>query len=212
MISDLSLISRLERRLDDSKSDDHSKWELENFTWSHEAKRILADIFKMEDFRPMQRSVINAVMSKEDCLVLMSTGSGKSLCYQLPAVLSKGIFERRSIKNILGITLVVSPLISLIEDQLIQLRKLGIEAATLNASTTKEDVTRIQNSLTNPRTNLRLLYVTPEKLAKSKRIMNKLEKSCELKLLKVTNFLLSQKLQLLVDCYRRGALLLFVGP
>ena len=67
-------------------------------------------------------------MSGEDAIVIMSTGGGKSLCYQLPAVLSKGL------------TLVVSPLISLVEDQLGQLRKIGIEAATLNQNTAKEEV------------------------------------------------------------------------
>ena len=75
-----------------------------------------------------------------------------------------------------GITLVVSPLVSLMEDQLMSLDALSINAALLNASSTKEQVTMVMNSMVDKKTSLRLLYVTPEKLAKSKRFMSKLEK------------------------------------
>ncbi|VDM56762.1 unnamed protein product [Angiostrongylus costaricensis] len=81
-------------------------------------------------------------MSSVDTLVVMSTGAGKSLCYQLPAIAMK---------------VVISPLISLIEDQLANLRKLGVGAEALNQSTSKEDI--VQNG-----SPLRLLYITPEKL------------------------------------------------
>ena len=67
-----------------------------------------------------------------------------------------------------GLTLVVSPLVSLMEDQLWILKSFNIKAESLNATTSKEDVKRIQNEMTNPNTEMKLLYVTPEKLAKSK--------------------------------------------
>lgn len=72
--------------------------------------------------------------------------------------------------------MVVSPLISLIEDQLVSLELHGVEACTLNSATGKEETNRIMNAMLDPNASLRLLYVTPEKLAKSKRFMAKLEK------------------------------------
>jgi ATP-dependent DNA helicase Q1 len=83
-----------------------------------------------------------------------------------------------------GFTLVVSPLISLMEDQLMSLKRLGIsQAALLSASSSADEVKRIQDSMTSPDSLLRLLYVTPEKLAKSKRFMNRLEKAYAMGLL-----------------------------
>ncbi|CAB3401228.1 unnamed protein product [Caenorhabditis bovis] len=130
-------------------------------------------VFKLKDFRPLQRAAINAVLSKKDAVVILSTGGGKSLCYQIPAIFTKGL------------TLVISPLISLIENQISQLTKLGIEAASLNASSSKDEIRRIEAAITNKDSNFRLLYVTPEKLSKSKRIMNKIEKSLSVGFLKL---------------------------
>ncbi|KAK5979187.1 hypothetical protein GCK32_003563, partial [Trichostrongylus colubriformis] len=143
------------------------------FPWSDNVDSVLKEVFHLPSFRPLQREVINAIMSELDTLVVMSTGAGKSLCYQLPSVVMKGLI------------VVVSPLISLIEDQLAGLQKLGIEGAALNQSTSKEDVKRIEAQLVQKGSPLRLLYITPEKLAKSKRLMNKLEKSAEVGALKV---------------------------
>ncbi|CAJ0595760.1 unnamed protein product [Cylicocyclus nassatus] len=142
------------------------------FSWSDEVDSILRKIFHLDSFRPLQREAINAIMSGFDTLVVMSTGAGKSLCYQLPALAMKGLI------------VVVSPLISLIEDQLAALRKLQVEGAALNQSTPKEDVKRIEAQIVQANSPLRLLYITPEKLAKSKRLMNKLEKSAEIGTLK----------------------------
>ncbi|VDN08183.1 unnamed protein product [Thelazia callipaeda] len=100
-------------------------WDSDKFDWIQECRLALHSIFKLDEFRSLQRAVINAVLSKKDCLVVMSTGSGKSLCYQLPAVVMKGI------------VLVVSPLVAFVEDQLHQLNKLGIDAAALNQWTPK---------------------------------------------------------------------------
>jgi ATP-dependent helicase YprA (DUF1998 family) len=72
-------------------------FEGEKFAWSAKARQALTDVFHVADFRPLQLSAINAVLSGEDTLLVMSTGGGKSLCYQLPAVISDG--ELRSQRN-----------------------------------------------------------------------------------------------------------------
>ena len=71
-----------------------------------------------------------------------------------------------------GVTLVVSPLVSLMEDQLFALRRFGVDASLLCASSTKDDVNRVQQAMTNKQASLKILYVTPEKLAKSKRCVH----------------------------------------
>ncbi|XP_076450110.1 ATP-dependent DNA helicase Q1-like isoform X2 [Babylonia areolata] len=121
----------------------------------------------MKELRPMQLQTMNATMAGRDCLLIMPTGGGKSLCFQLPALLSKGI------------TVVVSPLVSLMEDQVMALEQFSVEAAMLNADADKATVKRVQDAMTDHRATLRLIYVTPEKLAKSKRFMNRLEKMYE---------------------------------
>src|SRR5881398_3951336 len=82
----------------------------------------LVNLFGLDEFRRGQREVIEDVLAGKDVLCVMPTGAGKSLCYQLPAVLQKGL------------TIVVSPLISLMEDQVQQLRDEGISAALLNSA------------------------------------------------------------------------------
>lgn len=91
----------------------------------------------MQTFRSEQQKTINAVLSKNDVLLLAPTGGGKSLCFQLPAVILKGL------------TIVVSPLISLMEDQVWSLKKLDIKAELLCSSTDKTEVSRIYRSLTD---------------------------------------------------------------
>src|ERR1700733_7700480 len=87
-----------------------------------DVRKQLQELFGLDDFRPAQRGVIEDVLAGRDVLCVMPTGAGKSLCYQLPAVISGGL------------TVVVSPLISLMEDQVQQLRDEGISAALLNSS------------------------------------------------------------------------------
>src|SRR5262245_50444428 len=84
----------------------------------------LQNLFGLDDFRHSQRAVIEDVLAAKDVLCVMPTGAGKSLCYQLPAVVGGGM------------TIVVSPLISLMEDQVQQLRDEGIAAALINSSLT----------------------------------------------------------------------------
>ena len=142
-------------------------WEEGVFPWSSNIQATLKSIFKIEKLRPLQASCINATMSNKDTILIMPTGGGKSLCYQLPAVLTPGL------------TLVVSPLVSLIEDQLLASNNLGIQSCGLNSSSSREDVSRIHATMIQKDSSLKLLFVTPEKIAKGKRFMSKLEKSYE---------------------------------
>lgn len=123
-------------------------------------------IFGNDSFRTNQRAVVEATMRKEDVFVLMPTGGGKSLCYQLPAVLSPGV------------TIVVSPLLSLIQDQvtaLIQNPHGGIPAAFLSSQTSVTLRRAISRELRRKRPTLKLLYLTPEKLAMSGEMQELLE-------------------------------------
>ncbi len=116
------------------------------------ARAVLKDVFGFADFRPGQDEIVAAVLAGEDVLAVCPTGSGKSLCYQLPSVLRGGL------------TVVVSPLIALMRDQVHQLRALGISAASLNSTTTPEED---RDTYAGLRENtLRLLYVAPERLAR----------------------------------------------
>lgn len=133
------------------------------FQWDSQADDIRFNIFGISSYRSNQREIINAVMSGRDVLVIMAAGGGKSLCYQLPALLRDGV------------SLVVSPLLSLIQDQVMGLTALGIPAHMLTSTTSKEDEKVIYKALENGG-QLKVLYVTPEKISKSKRFMSKLEK------------------------------------
>ena len=111
---------------------------------------VLKETFGYDTFRPLQREVIENVMARRDTLAVMPTGGGKSLCYQIPSLL----FE--------GLTVVVSPLISLMKDQVEQLHALGIPALYLNSSLAPQEY---QNNMGNvKRGETKLLYVAPETL------------------------------------------------
>lgn len=115
-----------------------------------EAKNKLNNVFGFEDFRPLQEDVISHVLDKKDTLVIMPTGGGKSLCYQIPALL----FD--------GLTIVVSPLISLMKDQVEQLRQYDIPAIYLNSSLTPQEYEENVQKLKNK--EIKLLYLAPETL------------------------------------------------
>ncbi|KAG5309820.1 RECQ1 helicase, partial [Acromyrmex insinuator] len=167
------LTQRKEKLRDDAllkKSFSLSKknWDNADFVWSVKLTETLKNVFKIEKLRELQLPTMNAIMSKEDVILIMPTGGGKSLCYQLPAVMSKGI------------TVVVSPLVSLMEDQLHGLRKLDIKATMLCAKTDKESIKMTMTALVDKSCPLKLIYITPEYMAKSNRFMNKLQKAYEL--------------------------------
>ncbi|XP_075863726.1 ATP-dependent DNA helicase Q1 isoform X1 [Microcebus murinus] len=142
-------------------------WNKEDFPWSGKVKNVLQNVFKLQKFRLLQLETINATMAGKEVFLVMPTGGGKSLCYQLPAVCSDGF------------TLVICPLISLMEDQLMVLKQLGISATMLNASSSKEHVKWVHAEMVNKNSELKLIYVTPEKIAKSKMFMSRLEKAYE---------------------------------
>lgn len=137
-------------------------WTREDFPWSVQVDALMKEVFGLASFRPLQLEVINATLQGRDVLCLMPSGGGKSLCYQLPALVGEGL------------TLVVSPLLSLIQDQVLALEHLKIPAQCLTTLTKKEEVNNIYKSMENG--DLRLMYVTPEKIVASKRFMSKLEK------------------------------------
>ena len=118
------------------------------------ALSILQETFGYSAFREPQAAVIEAVINGDDALLLMSTGGGKSLCYQIPAIVRPGC----------GI--VISPLIALMQDQVAALRLLGIRANFLNSTLNAEEVYAIESSLRND--ELDLLYIAPERLNQSR--------------------------------------------
>lgn len=145
----------------------HSFNEVQSFPWTKEVKDRLNNIFGIRSFRGLQETVINCTLSQKDCIYIAATGSGKSLVFQLPALISSGI------------TLVVSPLLSLMEDQVNQLDQLGIPALVINSTTSREDYNRATKAMVDRNATLKLIYVTPEKLAKSKSFMPMVERMYE---------------------------------
>ena len=116
------------------------------------ASDLLHSVFGFNAFRPGQEEIVQAVLAGEDVLAVMPTGSGKSLCYQLPAIARPGL------------TLVVSPLIALMRDQVRALAAAGVAAGSLNSSNEPAENARVFDLLR--RRALRLLYVAPERLAR----------------------------------------------
>jgi ATP-dependent DNA helicase RecQ len=114
-------------------------------------RKILHDVFGFPSFREGQEEIVRAVLAGEDVLAVMPTGAGKSLCYQLPTLAREGL------------TLVVSPLIALMRDQVAALRHFGIEAGSLNSANDPEENRRVVDSVREGR--MRILYASPERLA-----------------------------------------------
>ncbi|UXN34813.1 DNA helicase RecQ [Avibacterium paragallinarum] len=113
------------------------------------ALKVLNEVFGYQSFRNGQEEVINAALSHQDSLVIMATGNGKSLCYQIPALCFSGL------------TLVISPLISLMKDQVDQLLANGIAVDYLNSTQTFEQQQIVQNKAISGQ--IKLLYISPEK-------------------------------------------------
>jgi ATP-dependent DNA helicase RecQ len=118
------------------------------------ATEILQSVFGYSAFRGQQQQIIEQLLSRQDALVLMPTGGGKSLCYQIPAMILQGV----------GI--IISPLIALMQDQVNALHQLGVKAAFLNSTLAIEEVREIEQKLLN--NQLDLLYIAPERLFSSR--------------------------------------------
>lgn len=119
-----------------------------------EPKFVLKTVFGYDDFRFPQEQVIADVLNKKDTLAVMPTGGGKSVCYQIPAL----IFD--------GITIVISPLISLMQDQVDGLKTFGIQSAFLNSSLTWDEFLKTAEKIKSG--NAKIVYVSPEGIATSK--------------------------------------------
>ena len=113
---------------------------------------ILNTIYGYDSFRPMQESVINQILSHKDSLVLMPTGGGKSICYQIPALILDGL------------TVVVSPLISLMKDQVDALKSNGVAAAAINSNNSETENDTIKTNCQEGK--IKILYISPERLQK----------------------------------------------
>ena len=115
-----------------------------------EALRILKEYYGYDNFREGQEKIIDAISEKRNVLGVMTTGAGKSICYQIPAL----IFE--------GLTIIISPLISLMKDQVDSLRLIGIEASYLNSTLDNDEYNKILFKI--KRGKIKLLYISPERL------------------------------------------------
>ncbi|CAL5219887.1 g1811 [Coccomyxa viridis] len=146
------------RPVDEPMSAEEAQMDLPDF--------VNARVFGNPCFRPQQREVVEAVLAGSNVFVLMPTGGGKSLCYQLPAVLSRGV------------TVVISPLLSLMQDQvkaLVSLESGGVPTAYLNSQQTLREKRAVFAELHKERPSLKLLYVTPEQLVASTALIEALQ-------------------------------------
>jgi len=121
-----------------------------------DVKTTLKEIFGYTSFRGEQERIINNLLAGKNTFVIMPTGAGKSLCYQLPALVSKGT------------AIVISPLIALMKNQVDQLLAAGVNAQFLNSTLNKTEMTRVKKEVLNG--SVKLLYVAPETLTKEENL------------------------------------------
>ncbi|CEP01006.1 hypothetical protein PBRA_008318 [Plasmodiophora brassicae] len=134
------------------------------YPWTDELERARKDKFHLGHWRPMQKEICDAFLSGHDCLVFLPAGSGKSLCFQLPSVIGNQ-----------GVTLVISPLVALMHDQVSQMVELDIAAARISADTDSDTRSAIYARIRDG--SLALLYISPEFLIKSKRMQTAISKA-----------------------------------
>ncbi|KAF2851288.1 hypothetical protein T440DRAFT_449322 [Plenodomus tracheiphilus IPT5] len=141
-----------------------------DFPWSQDLRNALIRRFGLRGFRPGQLEAINTTLGGQHCFVLMPTGGGKSLCYQLPSVITSGKTH--------GVTIVVSPLLSLMEDQVAACeQRFGMQAFLINGESTAAQKNMIMDALKerDPQKFIQILYVTPEMLSKNQRMVGTLQ-------------------------------------
>lgn len=114
------------------------------------AKNILKEVFGYDNFRNQQAEIVDAIINGQDALVLMPTGGGKSLCYQIPSIVRDGV----------GV--VVSPLIALMQDQVSALKQLGVNAAYINSTLSAKEINQVEQQARDG--SLDMLYLSPERL------------------------------------------------
>ena len=127
--------------------------------------KVLREVFGFDDFRPGQEGIVDNLLGGRHVLAVMPTGSGKSLCYQVPALVKQGL------------TIVVSPLVALMQDQVAALKLAGVAAETINSAASREDNVKIWNRVASGL--VRILYLAPERLMTERMIaaLQKLEVS-----------------------------------
>eukprot|EP01132_Coremiostelium_polycephalum_P003150 gene3150-3940_t len=122
------------------------------FPWDELVDGCSKLIFNYEKLRPLQREAINSIMLNRDTFVNLPTGAGKSLCFQIPSIIGKGL------------TIIVSPLLALILDQVAKLHQLGIPTAQLSSLSKLSERNFIMNEIMKPDCRIKILYITPERL------------------------------------------------
>ncbi|XP_060932608.1 recQ-like DNA helicase BLM isoform X2 [Limanda limanda] len=162
----------------DFRNPAHDRFRGFNFSHSQEMMKIFHKRFGLHQFRFNQLEAINATLQGEDTFILMPTGGGKSLCYQLPACVSSGV------------SIVISPLKSLIVDQVQKLTTLDIPATSLSGDKSDSEVGRIYMQLSRKDPIVKLLYVTPEKISASNKLVSALHNLYERGLL--TRFIIDE--------------------
>ncbi|TIA90426.1 hypothetical protein E3P99_01588 [Wallemia hederae] len=156
---DISIREPSPHPVDPPPSAPKAKDDYPRYPWSRDVEKVMHDMFRLNAFRKNQREAIDATLDGKDVFVLMPTGGGKSVCYQIPACVSLGKTQ--------GVSIVVSPLLSLIQDQVQQLISKDVPSYAYSGSTALEDKRAIQDDLRRPEPVTRLLYVTPEMLGQS---------------------------------------------